>query len=169
VLDLRGVAVLVLLMAVVASGSAVDIRAVDVEIVASSAVEGAEKTVIEAYEAVWAAEAAGADVLELLERLDTAGEYLALARMCLRTGHVADAMGNASLSVGAVEGLVEDAEVLGAEAAQQAVEHRWIVLGGSMGGVVAVVCGGWVGWTWFTRWYHRRVLMMKPEVVDDAS
>jgi hypothetical protein len=155
---LRAFAILFILFTLGFSASVSGIKASDVE-------DG----IVAAYKAVLEAEEAGADVSALLERLNVAGEYWALALVCLRTGDVECTAGNTELSVEALDGLVEDAEVLREEATRKSVEHMWIALGGSIGGVVAVVCGGWLGWKWFKQRYHRRALAMKPEVVEAES
>jgi VIT1/CCC1 family predicted Fe2+/Mn2+ transporter len=141
----------------------------DVEEMTLSVVEGVEETVVEVYEVILEAERAGVDVSGLLHRLDVAGEYLTLARMCLRTGNLEGAARNASLSEEALDGLVEDAGVLRERAVKESDERFWMAIGGSVVGVVTVVCGGWLGWSWFKRWYYRRALEMKPEVVEYES
>ncbi len=155
---LRTIAVLFVLFTVVSSVSVLGIKAADVE-----------DTIVEAYGAVLEAEEAGADVSALLERLDVAGEYLVLARMSLRTGNMEGAAGNASLSVVALDGLVEDAGVLREEAVRESGERSWMAIGGSVGGVAAVVCGGWLSWSWFKKRYYKQALEMRPEVIEDAS
>lgn len=157
------------LFTVVSSVSVVAIRVADVKDVALSAVEGAEETVIAAYEAVLEAETVGADVSGLLDRLDAAGVYLALARMCSRTGNMEGVAGNASLSVEALDGLVEEAWSLRNKAVIEAGERFWMAISGSVVGMATVVCGGWLGWRWFKKRYSQRSLEMKPEVVEGES
>ena len=151
---LRAIAVLFILFTVVSSVSVLSIKAADVE-----------DTIVEAYGAVLEAEEAGADVSALLDTLDMAGEYWALARMSLRTGNMEGAAGNATLSVEALDGLVEDAGVLRDKAIMDSGERSWMAIGGSIGGVAAVVCGGWLSWSWFKKRYNERALKMRPEVV----
>ena len=132
-------------------------------------VEDIEETVVEIYEVLLEAEKAGVNISGLLDRLDVAGEYLTLARMCLKTGNLADAARNAGLSVEALDGLMDDASVLRDKAIQESGERFWMTIGGSVVGVATVVCSGWLSWSWFKRWYHRRALEMTPEVVEYES
>ena len=151
---LRIIAVLFILFTVVSNVSVLGVKTADVE-----------DTIVEAYGAVLEAEEAGADVSALLDRLDMAGEYWALARMSLRTGNMEGAAGNATLSVEALDELVEDAGVLRDKAIMESGERSWMAIGGSIGGVAAVVCGGWLSWNWFKKRYNERALKMRPEVV----
>ena len=164
---LRSVAALFVLFALVSSVSALGAMASAVESEAVSAVEGAEAAVAEAFGAVVEAERAGGNVSELLDRLDLAAEYLATANMCLRTGEFDGAVRNASLCVGALEGLAEDAAALRDTAAGESGQRLWITTSGSIVGVVMVVCGGFVGWRWSKKRYYRQALKMKPEVADE--
>ena len=166
---LRTIAILFILFTVVSSGSVSGIRVADVEVATLSTVENVEKTVVEAYGAVFEAESVGADVSELLERLNTAGEYLALARMSLRTENIENAMGNASLSMEALDGLIEEAGFLRDKVIRESGERSWMAIGGSVVGVVAVICCSWMSWNWFKKRYHRRTLEMRPEVVEGES
>jgi hypothetical protein len=166
---LRVFTVIFVLFTVIPSVSVFGIRVADAEDISLSTVEGAEETVIEAYEAVLEAETVGADVSGLLDRLDIAGAYLALARMCSRTGNIEGAMDNARLSVEALDGLVEEAWSLRDKAVRKAGERFWMAIGGSVVGVAVVVCGGWFGWGWFKTRYSQRSLEMKSEVIEGES
>lgn len=143
--------------------------ALDVEDVAVSAVDGAEEAVAEAFGAVLEAEEAGADVSGLLERLDVAVESLALARMCLRCGDFEGAVEDAGFCVEALDGIVGDAGVLRDRAVRELDERSWMAVGGSVVGVVVVVCGCWFGWRFFKKRYCERALEMRPEVVEGES
>ena len=129
--------------------------AADVGVAALSQVEGAEEAVSEAYLAVRETEREGADVSGLLERLNLSGGYLAAARLCLRLGNLEGAVGNASLCVQSLEGLVEDAEALKDTAIKETGEHFWMAIGGSAVGIGVVVGGCWLGWRWFQERYKR--------------
>jgi hypothetical protein len=166
---LRIFTVMFVLLTVISSVSVFGIRVADVEDVDLSTVAGAEETVIEAYEAVLEAETVGADVSGLLDRLDAAGAYLALARMCSRTGNMEGALGNASLSGEALDRLVQEAWSLRDKAVREAGERFWMAIGGSVVGVAMVICGGWLGWRWFKKRYSHRSLELKPEVVEGES
>lgn len=166
---LRVIAVLLILFVLVSSGFVLNIEALSAEDVAVSAVNGAEQAVTRTYRAVLEAESAGADVSGLLERLDVAARYLALARICLRIGDFDGAVGNASFCVETLDRIVDDAGVLRDRAVRELGERSWMAIGGSIVGVVAVVCVGFLGWNLFKKRYYERTLKMKPEVVDGES
>ncbi len=166
---LRAIAILFILFTVVSSVSVSGIRVTDVEEAPLLAVENVEKTVVEAYVSVFEAESVGADVSELLDRLNTAGEYLALARMSLRTENIENVMSNASLSVEALDGIVEEAGFLRDRVIRESGERSWMAIGGFVVGVVAVISCSWISWNWFKKRYHRRTLEMMPEVVEGES
>jgi len=155
------------LFALVSSVSALGAMASAVESEAVSAVEGAEAAVAEAFGAVVEAERAGGNVSGLLDRLDVAADYLARAKMGLRTGDFDSAVGNAGLCVEALEGLLEDAAALQDTAARASTQRLWIITSGSMMGVGMVICGGFLGWRWFKQRYYKRASTMKPEVADE--
>ena len=163
---LRRVAILLVLFVLVSSVLVFGAVAYEAEDVAVVAVEEAEAAVVEAFGAALEAEGAGGNVSGLLDRLDVAAQYLATARMCLRTEDFEGAVGNASLSVEALEGLVDDAVALRASAVAALDERVWMAIGESVVGVVVVVCGSFLSWRWFKKRYHARVLTLKPEVAD---
>ncbi|MFW6117798.1 MAG: hypothetical protein ACOC6G_04350 [Thermoproteota archaeon] len=134
-----------------------------------STVGGAEQLMEESYEAVSEAEEAGADVSSLLEELNHAGQYLTVAKACLRIGNFEDAKGNATLCIEGVEGIQEEARVLGSKAVKRSVRNSWIMISGSAIAVIGVVYGGWWGWKRFKRWYHQQNLESKKEGIEDES
>lgn len=165
-LGLKAIAILSLLFTVTSCVFSMNIDASEVENVAISSVDQARQTVDVVFNAVLKAESAGADVFLLLDRLDVAAGHLALADICLRIGDFDGAVGNASLCVKASEGIVEDAEALTERAVVESGERYWIGVGSSAVGMVVVACVSFLSWRLFKRRYYRRVLEMKPEVVD---
>lgn len=166
---LRFIGVLFVLSVILSSVSVLGIKAADVEIMALLSVVEVEEAVFEGYGAVLDAEEAGADVSGLLDRLNIAGEYLALAKMCMRIGNLESAVGNASLSVEGLEGIVEDAKILKDRSIKEADEHFSFTITASVVGVTAVLCCSWLGWNWFKKRYYERALKMRPEVVEGES
>lgn len=156
-------------LAMVLSVFAIGCSASDEKEVAESAVDEAGEAMVEAYNAVLEAEEAGANVSGLLDMLDVAAECLASADVCLRVGDFGGAVGNASFCVEASDGLVDDAGVLRDRALREWGERSWMAVGGSVVGVVVVVCGCWLGWSLFKKRYYERVLEMRPEVVEGES
>ena len=166
---LRVIPVLFVLFVLLSSAVIECIEASDVEDMAVSAVEGAEQAVASAFLAVLEAENVGADVSELLSRLDSAALYLAFAKMSLRIGDFDGAVGNASFCVEALDEILGDAEVLKDEATKDLSKASLMAISGSIVGVVLVVCISFFGWRFFKVRYYERVLKMKPEVVKGES
>ena len=166
---LRIIPVLFVLFVLLSSAVVGRVDAPDVENIAVSAVEGAEQAAASAYLAVLEAENVGADVSELLRRLDSATLYLASARMSLRIGDFDGAIGNASFCVEALDAILSEVEVLKDEATKDLSEASLMAISGSIVGVVLVACISFFGWRFFKVRYYERVLKMKPEVVKGES
>jgi len=142
---------------------------VDGEDVAASAVDRAEESVVLAYEAVLDAEEVGADVSELLSRLNVAGGYLADAHVWFGLGDFDNATRLADLCYYYVEDVRGRAVELRNEAHGLWATDLVVRMVGSIVGVVVVVFLGFVVWRVFKRRYHRRVLGLRPEVFSGES
>jgi hypothetical protein len=132
---------------------------------ATLASNDADETLTLAYTATLKAEEAGADVSDLLIRLDEAGGFLARAHMAYRSGDFDEAghFANLAMSIGEeVQNAAASLEVLARGESQQRLLFTLI---GSIAGVVLVILGSYFGWRVFKRRYYKRVLKMKPEVV----
>lgn len=166
---LRAIAVLFVLFGLVSSVFVLGIKALDVEDVASSAIESAELAVGLAYEAVLEAEGAGANVSGLLNELNDGAEALSKAYMSNRVGNFDDAIYFADLCYDLVGSIEAEANELRDVAAG---ERNQRLLLNTLSSVLAIVCifyGGFFGWRFFKRRYYRRVLKMKPEVASNES
>ena len=166
---LRLVAILCVLFVLVSSVFVLGVAASDVGDEAVSAVEEAEEAVVDAYAAVLEAEGAGGNVSGLLDRLDVAAGYLAIASMSLRREDLEGAVGNASLCIESLEGLMGDAEALRDRAARASGQRFCMTISGSMVGVVVVVSGSFLGWNWFKKRHYKWALKRKPELVKDET
>jgi hypothetical protein len=128
------------------------------------AISRAEQTLGLTYNAVADAAASGADVSDMLLKLDVAGSLLSEAHADYRRGDFENALENAVSCENALIGLVNQATSLRAEALRLSNE-RFIVSGIiSVGGLILVLVFGFLGWRFLKRWYFRRVLDMKPGV-----
>ena len=158
--------ILLILSASVSSIFVFGVRALS-EDVATSAISRAEDVVASAYEDVLQAEGSGANVSNLLIRLNEAGELLAQAHVSYR---LEDFNGAARLAnLGSQIG--EEVRVEAFELRDQAVleasrRFRWTMIG-SILGVAIVVGASFLGWRIFKRCYYRRVLGMRPEAGSD--
>jgi len=132
--------------------------------VALSAIDGAEVSVVLAYEAVLEAEEAGVDVSGLLVRLNDCGELLVEARVAYGLGDFDEAVGFAGLCSEVGDGVKGDAVELRLGVQSSRVAELWLMLVGSLVGVVVVLFVGFFGWGVVKRRFVRRVLEMKVEV-----
>jgi len=123
---------------------------------ATLAITQAEETVVSAYEAVLEAEQAKANVSELLELLDVAGEHLAEAHMLYRLGDFDGAVDSADLSSVIGADVKNDAEELKIDAYQSWITSLLVRITVSIGGVIAVVFGTFIAWRAFRRRYFRQ-------------
>ena len=166
---LRVIAALFVLFAFVSSVFVPSVMALDVEDVASSAIESAESAVNLAYEAVLEAEGVGANVLGLLDELDDGVEALSKAYMSNRVGSFDDAIYFADLCCDLVGGIEAEANELRDVTVVDRSQHFVFTFFGSVLAVGCISCGGFFGWRFLKSWYHRRVLKMKPEVASNES
>jgi len=164
----RGLMILLVFLAVSAfsASAATEVFALTSEDEAELEIQEAEARLSSAFVAVLEAEKNGADVSDLLARLNSGGGFLAEARTCYRNGDFDGAVSNALLSVQSVEGLVEEVEELKALAIAEYGERSFLTMTGSGVAVVVIVLGSVVVWLLFKRRYLAKVLEMKPEVVE---
>jgi len=166
---LRAIAVLFVLFAFVSSVFVLGSTALDAEEVALSTIEGAELAVDFAYEAVLEAERVGANVSGLLVELSDGVEALSRAYMSSRVGNFDDAVYFADLCSDLVEGTEAEANELRDVAVVDRSQRLFLTSFGSVLAVAGIFCGGFFGWRFFKRRYHRRVLKLKPEVASNES
>ncbi len=134
---------------------------------AAVAIERAEAVLISSYRVVLDAEGAGANVSELVIRLNGAGELLAEAQVSYRVEDFEEAVLLAELCSEVGENVLDEAARLKSLAAVQGIQRfRWTVTV-TIFGVAVVACLSLSAWLIFKRYYIRRVLSMKPEVVSD--
>jgi hypothetical protein len=136
---------------------------------ATLASNDADETVALAYTTTLKAEEAGADVSDLLTRLDEAGGFLAHAHMAHRSGDFDDAVHFAKLAKSTGEEVQNAANSLEVLARGESQHLLLFTLIGSVAGVVLIVLGSFLGWRVFKRRYYRKVLKMKPEVASSES
>jgi len=133
---------------------------------AASAIDGAEASVVSAYEAVLGAEEVGANVSGLLVRLNDAAELLAEANIAYGLGQFDEAAGFVGVCSEVSGAVKSDAFELRVETQGSRVWELWLALIVSLVGVVVVVFAGFLGWGYVKKRYVERALEMKPEVSE---
>lgn len=133
---------------------------------AATVVAVAESELADCYGAVLEAERVGANVSDLLARLNVGAGFLAEAELCYRSGNFSGAVYFAELVIENLDGLIGEAgELYSSVAFERGQESSWVV-GVSVVGVFVVVLLGFFGWGYVKGFYVRLVLRMKPEVSD---
>jgi hypothetical protein len=136
---------------------------------ASSNVGDAESAVLVAFNATLEAERAGANVSDLIVRLNEAAGLLDDAEVALNSGNLSGAASMAGQCIGIAESVKGDADVLKASALDEAQNVFWMLSAFSAVGIAAFVVVLVLVWLWFKRRYTTKVLDAKPEVVSDEA
>jgi len=134
---------------------------------ADKALNDAESAVVSAYLAVVEAENAGANVSLVKAKLRIASECLANASNAFRLGNYEAAYDYAVNCAEMVEGLVYEAETLKEEALKSREERLFVSAACSSVGLSFLFVFSLFGWRRLRAFYVRRVLKMKPEVVEE--
>jgi len=133
---------------------------------ASATIAAVENELAASHYAVLEADGVGADVSDLLDRLNSAAEFLVEAKTCYRSANSSGAIYFAELASGNLDGLIEQADERYASVAlERAQTLPWVAGGSVMGGFIVVLVG-FFGWGYAKRYYLRRFLGKKPEVSD---
>lgn len=119
----------------------------------SSNVTSAENAIISAYRAVLEAEQAGANVTDLLAKLNKAGEDLAVARMLYRNGDFDRAIDLANSSRNIGEEVQNAAHQLRDLTWNEGVQRMWFTMLSSVFGIILVVLGSLWVWRFLKRRY----------------
>jgi hypothetical protein len=136
---------------------------------AASSVANADAAVRQAFNATLNAERAGANVSDLLVRLNDAGAVLGEAEVALRNGNMSDAAGKASQCISMAQSVASDAGALRTWALDGARTWWWAYLTFSVVGISVFVVVLAVVWRRFKRGYVVNVLGMKPEVKSNEA
>jgi hypothetical protein len=130
---------------------------------ASGRVTDADRSLRDAFYVVSDAEAAGANVLELLVRLNEAGGALSSAEVALAVGNYSGAVNFASVCKGLADGISGEADVLKSDAVARAGDW-WLTVSFSAVGAAVFTAALFLVWRWFRRVHEEKLLGSKPEV-----
>jgi len=131
---------------------------------ASGAVADAERSLRDAFRVVSDAEAFGANVSGLLDRLNEAGGALTSAGVALAEGNYSGAVGWAGTCRALSEDVSGDADVLKSDAVARAAGW-WLTVSFSAVGAGVFVAALFLVWRWFRRTYEGKLLESRPEAV----
>lgn len=136
---------------------------------ASSAIVEADNALRRAFEAVLEAERAGANVSDLIVKLDGAGRLLAEAENAYRIGNFSEAVSRAEECSMLADGVVGEALSLKSSALADAQKAVLQTLTFSWAGGVAFLAVLFFVWGWFKRAYAEKLMRMKPEVASNVE
>lgn len=131
---------------------------------AGSGISEAERSLVQAYNAILNAESIGADVSGLLMRLNDAAVTLSEARMAFEAGNFDEALRLAEMTSETVLVVEAETERLRVETAKTHLSRSQILFGSSVFSVSLVLSAGLLGFRYFKRRYYRRLLKMKPRI-----
>lgn len=133
---------------------------------ATNSINQAELDLNLAFVAVAEADAAGADISEMLDNLDNAVDSLSEAKFAYRSDNYAVSSLLAMEVSNAVEEIAFDADYLRVEAEKtESALFVWTGLGSGIGLFLLLVLG-FVGWSVLKKRYSEQVLEMKPKVEE---
>jgi len=139
------------------------VAAADNQEIAVSIISEAEQSIVQTYEAVLDAEKAGANVSDLLVRLNDAAGLLSEAHIAFEADNFEDATRFADSASEVAWNVGSEAEKLEDEANNaNANRLRWFTVG-SILGVSIVISASLLGYRYFKRRYYRRLLKMRPK------
>ena len=129
----------------------------------------AEEILVSTYNHVLDAEESGANVSDLLSKLDTGAEYLNQAYLQIGLEDFESTVYFSGLCINAVDGVSEQAVLLKDEAVEFRNGELLIQIFGSIVGIGVVIVGGIIFWKVFKRYYLDGISKLKPEVSDSES
>jgi len=137
----------------------------------SQAVKDAEENLVHAYEKVLEAEKAGANVSELLEKLNLAAHYFELAEASNNTGQMSAAWNNATLSIEITKRVKEDAAELFEEVSKQSSQRFILTSILSFTGITIVSLTGLYLWLLIKQRYgivkkHYLIIVTSVVLID---
>jgi len=136
---------------------------------AQAAISRAEPKMSLAYKSVLEAEEAGADVSNLLFKLNNGSTLLSQARMQYRIGNFSEAVNLANQCFDSLNGIEIEAKKLRDSAVTERKRRMLISAVGSAFSIGVIVFASILGWRFFKDKYCQRVLKMKPEVQANDS
>jgi len=135
---------------------------------AENALARAESDLGYAFAVVAEANGAGANITELLMKLDEAGVLLSEGYVANRAGDYDFAIFMATESSNVIEGVAGDAEYLKSFAERAQGESLLLTAVASIIGLILIVVLGLMGWNFLKKSYSKRVLNLRPLVEEHS-
>ncbi len=122
-----------------------------------------------AFNAVLDAEKVGANVTQLLAKLNTAGTILADAQNALNSGNTTNIPSNVENAVQIANQVNNDAITLRNDSLVRSQNSLWLTLTFSIVGAIVFGISLFIIWRRFKRSHLKKLLSMKPEVIENPS
>lgn len=135
----------------------------------SASVDAANSSINQAYTNVLSAENAGGNVSQLLTSLNVAAELLAQADNALRSGDLTDVSSNADNARLIANQVNSEALSLKSAAISNSQNQFLLTVMFSINAALIYVVILLIVWRRFKRRYNKRLLSMKPEVVNNGA
>jgi hypothetical protein len=134
-----------------------------------ASIQNANSSINDAFTNILAAEKAGGNITDLLNRLNDAADLMAQAENNLRSGDNNGVISKTESSRQIADKVNEDAIKLLNDQLVQSTTIFWLTIAFSAVGVSVFVFILWVVWRQFKRRFMNKLLDMRPEVRNDAS
>ncbi len=135
---------------------------------ANKALKSAETDFVTAFTAVATAEEAGANVTNLVTKLNAADGVLSEGYDAFMAGDYDTANSKAASCSAAVEGVVDEAGLM-KTSAERAIGSRTLLTAVFSGvGLIILFVLGFLGWGFLKNWYTKRLLDLKP-VLEESQ
>lgn len=135
----------------------------------AASIDAANSSINQAFLSVLEAEKAGGDITQLLIELNRAGELLAEAQNALQAGDLSGISLNAVSAKQIADQVNIEALNLKEVSLVESQYNLWATLVFSVVGAVVFGVALLLVWRRFKRAYMKRLLTLKPEVVEDAA
>jgi hypothetical protein len=136
---------------------------------ASLRIADAESALRQAFKKVLTAEQAGANVGDLLSKLNEAGDLLTEAESAYANGNVSEAMENANSSILIANTIANEALDLQTSARTNNQNVFWQTLAFSLVGIAVLIIALFVVWTKFKTSRSKKLSALKPEVTSNVD
>jgi hypothetical protein len=135
----------------------------------SASIETANSSINQAFTNVLAAEKAGGNITQLLTRLNSAGELLAEAENAYQSGNTANVTAKAENARQIADQVNADAIKLRDVSLVESQNNFWLTLAFSVVGAVVFGIILLLVWRRFKRAHLKKLLGLKPEVVENTA
>jgi hypothetical protein len=162
---ITAITIILIVITIIASYQMVTAQITDEEI----SIQNANLSINQAFNSTLAAEKAGGNVTQLLARLNTAGQLLADAQNTYQTGTLTGVTSKANSAKQIADQVNTEALTL-KNASQTLTQNSfWFIVTFSIGGAIVFALIMLLAWQRFRRSYIKKMLSMKPEVVDNNA